>query len=117
MTANVLIVEDEWLIAEDHAAALRGADHRVVGPCSTVQAALIAIDENLVDMALLDIELRDEKSFAVAERLEERNIPFAFLSGHGTQELPPGMRDRDVLSKPLERATLIAAVERMSSRG
>lgn len=113
MPASILIVEDEWLIAEDYASTLRGAGHRVVGPCSTVKSALSAIEQNPVDAALLDMELGGEKSFPVAERLHERDIPFTFFSGHAERELPHNLRGQQVLSKPVERATLLATVARM----
>lgn len=117
MPANVLIVEDEWLIAEDHADTLRDANFAVVGPCPSVKTAMAAIETQHIDAALLDIELRGEKSYAVAEALQERKIPFAFLSGHGQQDLPAGLRDQKVLSKPVERAALLAAIGRMSRSG
>ncbi|MGN7295110.1 response regulator [Rhizobium sp. SAFR-030] len=113
MPVNILIVEDEWLIAEDYAATLRDAGHEIVGPCATARAAISSIAENPVDAAFLDMDLFGEKSFPVAEELKGRNIPFVFLSGHSTRELPSGMREHQVLSKPVERAALLAAVTRM----
>jgi two-component SAPR family response regulator len=115
--ANVLIVEDEWLIAEDHAAILRAASHQVVGPCVSVAAAIKAIGENSVDLALLDIELRNEKSYPLAERLQDMNIPFAFVTGYGARDVPPAMHDHEVLPKPIGKAALLAAVDRMSAPG
>lgn len=113
MAPTVLVVEDEWLIAEDHAAMLREARHDVVGPCATVKAALSAIDDAAIDVALLDVELRGETSVAIAERLRALDIPFAFVSGQLTYELPPDLRQQPLLSKPLARTTLTAAVERL----
>lgn len=111
--ARVLVVEDEWLIAEDHAAHLREAGHLVVGPFASVEAALAAIEAEPIDAALLDIELREETSYAVADRLEERGIPFAFVSGYSEQDLPPRLSGRELIGKPVEQARLLAAVERM----
>jgi two-component SAPR family response regulator len=113
--AKVLIVEDEWLIAEDHAAVLRAASHQVVGPCASVAAAITAIGENSIDLALLDIHLRDEKSYSLAERLQEMNIPFAFVTGYGARDVPLAMRDHEVLPKPVGKAALLEAVDRMSA--
>ena len=113
MASSVLIVEDEWLIAEDHADTLRDADYQVVGPCATVSEALAAIDQNHVDAACLDVELLNERSYAIAERLQQLGIPFVFLSGHGERNLPLIMR-RQVLSKPVEPARLLAAIAAMT---
>ena len=114
MASSVLIVEDEWLIAEDHAETLREADYEVVGPCATVRDALAAIDHNHVDAACLDVELLNERSYAIAERLQQLGIPFVFLSGHDERDLPPIMRRREVLPKPVEPARLLAAVAGMT---
>lgn len=39
MTTCVLIVEDEWVIAEDHTMTLRDAGYEIVGPCASVSEA------------------------------------------------------------------------------
>lgn len=78
-----------------------------------MNAAISTIGEQPIDAALLDIELMSERSYEVAERLQDLHIPFTFLSGHTVRELPPKMRDRPVLTKPVERALLLAAVQRM----
>ncbi len=112
-TLCVLIVEDEWLVAQDHAGNLRGLGHDVVGPCATVAAALAAIHAQRVDAALLDVELRNEKSYAVAEELARRGIPFTFVSGHAVVDLPAAMRDQPLLAKPVDVSSLTRAVDRM----
>jgi DNA-binding response OmpR family regulator len=113
MPASILIVEDEWLIAEDYVSVLRDAGHAIVGPCRSVKAAIAAMRRERIDAALLDMDLGGEKSFPVADRLKEIDVPFTFLSGHDTLELPLSPRDQIVLSKPVQRATLLAAVTRM----
>jgi len=113
VSSSVLIVEDEWLIAEDHAETLRDADYQVVGPFASVGEALAAIELNRIDAACLDVELRNERSYAVAERLQQLGIPFVFLSGHDERSLPPAMRGLPVLSKPVEPKRLLSAVAGM----
>jgi CheY-like chemotaxis protein len=112
-SAHVLVLEDEWLIAEDHALSLRRAGHHVVGPCATVEQALQAIAEKRVDVALLDIELRNERSYEVALQLQRMHIPFAFLSGHNGKDLPVALRDEQVLGKPMEPASLLRAIDHL----
>lgn len=114
-TLWVLIVEDEWLVAQHHASHLRDLGHQIVGPCATVAAALAAIDEQRVDAALLDVELRTEKSYPVAAELARRGIPFTFVSGHADIDLPAALRDRPLLSKPVDVAALARAVDRMGT--
>ena len=109
MALNVLVVEDEWVVAMDHAETLRGADFEVVGPCGTVEEALSAIEANHVDAALLDLQLRDGKSYPIAERLRQLGIPFVFLSGYDERVLPASMRGSRMLLKPVERGGLLEA--------
>jgi CheY-like chemotaxis protein len=111
---SVLIVEDEWLIADDYATTLSDAGCLVVGPCASVRAALVAISQHSIQAALLDVELLEERSFPVAERLRELGIPFVFVTGHAARELPRALRGSEVLSKPVEPATLLAVVNRMT---
>ncbi|WEX76159.1 response regulator [Sinorhizobium numidicum] len=111
--ARVLIVEDEWLIAEDHAASLREAGYQVVGPVPSVKTALQAIEKQEIDLALLDIQLRNETSLPVAERLNAKGVPFAFLTGYSDEKLPPDLKDREVIPKPVDAAFLAAAVARL----
>ncbi|MDX3925557.1 MAG: response regulator [Shinella sp.] len=111
---RILVVEDEWLIAEDHAANLRRAGHHVVGPFASVKAALAAVESEEIDLALLDFELSDENSYPVAERLHQRGIPFAFLSGHTELHLPADMDGAHIIGKPIAPACLLATVDRLS---
>jgi DNA-binding response OmpR family regulator len=115
MAHSVLIVEDEWLIAEDEAETLRAAGYGIVGPCASVGAALAAIDEHKVDAAFLDVELRNERSYPVAERLSALGIPFCFVSGYEAPDLPPGVPN--ALLKPTEPNALLAAAASMTSPG
>ncbi|MDX0403580.1 response regulator [Sinorhizobium medicae] len=111
--ARILIVEDEWLIAEDHAASLREAGYVVVGPVPSVKQALQAMENQEIDLALLDIQLWKETSLPLAEHLKAKGVPFAFLSGYSDQKLPPDLSDREVIPKPVDAAFLAEAVARL----
>lgn len=83
--ADVLIVEDDPIIAidfEDRVLGLGVAGVRTVG---SVAQALGAIAKRAPDFALLDVELIRETSFAVAERLVALKIPFVFVTGYGAE--------------------------------
>lgn len=108
---RILIVEDEWLVAEDHAQTLRDCGYSVIGPCATVESALDTINQETIDAALLDVELRNEKSFAVAEALIRLGVHFAFLSGHSKHDLPEALRGEVILSKPVAPNLLVRAIE------
>jgi CheY-like chemotaxis protein len=97
----VLLVEDSLIIALDAEDVLKrlGAVH--VATAATVEQGLKAIDEAKPDLAILDVNLGDHTSFAIADRLLELGIPFLFATGYGEQaQLPEDHAERTVLQKP-----------------
>ncbi len=113
--ARILVVEDEWLLAEDHAFLLRKAGFEVVGPAASVRDALQLIDAQKVDLALLDIGLAEETSFPIAKRLDALGIPFVFLSGHFGEDHPSHFPHRQILSKPAAPDEMIAALRALAA--
>ncbi|RWO01950.1 response regulator [Mesorhizobium sp.] len=107
---RVLVVEDEWLIAEDIAACLRASGHQVIGPAPSVAAALRLIGENPVDVALLDVQLHGETSLAIAEQLKTRQIPFACLTGFGPRDVPSAFANSRFVRKPADQAAILRAL-------
>src|SRR2546423_8376010 len=83
--ADVLIVEDDPIIAIDFEDRLLGFGVTHVRSAGSVAQALAAIAARPPDFALLDVELSREKSFAVAERLAALKIPFVFITGYGAE--------------------------------
>jgi DNA-binding LytR/AlgR family response regulator len=75
---RILVVEDGRTIAEDLTFEITVKGGEVIGPVETVAAALDAIENTDVDGATLDIKLSQEMSFAVADALADRHIPFVF---------------------------------------
>src|SRR3954454_23850543 len=69
---NILIVEDQAIIALGLESAGEDANGRVIGPASTVREALTLLQTNEVDAAILD---------AVAEELIAAAIPFLISTG------------------------------------
>ncbi|MBZ9677581.1 response regulator [Mesorhizobium sp. ES1-1] len=107
---RILIVEDEWLIAEDHAEHLRRAGCEVIGPVPSVEAALDRIAREQPDSVLLDVQLNGETSFSLADTLHEKGIPFAFVTGYDDSALPLRFAKVAVLPKPTNQARLAAVV-------
>ncbi|ESY95271.1 response regulator [Mesorhizobium australicum] len=112
---RVLVVEDEWLIAEDVASDLRAAGYPVVGPVSSVAAALRLVEADKVDMALLDVQLNAETSLPIAEILLARGTPFAFVTGYGRGDLPARFRNCKFVAKPASEAAILTAVADLAS--
>jgi len=97
---DVLIVEDDPLIALDLEDVLLGMGIMAVRTAGTVATALGMITSRAPDFALLDVGLIREKSFAVAERLAGLKIPFAFVTGYGEDKIPVTFAEIPMLPKP-----------------
>ena len=89
---RILLVEDEFLLSTVLIADLQAAGYEVVGPCSTLSAATLAVQSQSFDGAILDINLRGEMVDPVAEELARRHIPFVFLSAYALVNMPDGFR-------------------------
>lgn len=98
---RVMLVEDNLIIALDADDILRRLGASEVVAEGTVVGALAAIKANAPDLAILDINLGDHNSFAIADHLDDSGIPFLFATGYGEQaKLPERHRARIVLQKP-----------------
>jgi DNA-binding response OmpR family regulator len=106
------VVEDEAIVAIDIADQLTEAGFLVVGPAPSVVKALKLIEGVGCDVAVLDVNLRDETSEPVARELRLRRTPFVFLSAVSRDYLPIGFNDEVLLSKPAQPTILIAALQR-----
>lgn len=85
----LLVVEDEYLLALDMAASLRELGATVLGPAGDIDDALDLIDQTAVlDGAILDLNLRGEMSFPVADALMQRGIPLVFATGYDKADIP-----------------------------
>jgi CheY-like chemotaxis protein len=108
---RILIVEDEYLLANDLHNALRTAGIAVLGPVPSVAAALAMIAaEAMIDAAVLDINLRGEMVFAVADALRARGVPFAFATGYDQAVVPDRFADAPRAEKPLKGRQVKAAL-------
>lgn len=107
---RVLIVEDEMIVLmaiEDMLGDL-GCD--AVIAAATINQALACIDDGAFDFATLDLNLNGDRSYAVADALAARGIPFVFSTGYSDPGISPIHRDRPVLRKPYGAIDFIQAV-------
>jgi DNA-binding response OmpR family regulator len=114
---DVLIVEDDPIIAIDFEETILGFGVKTVRTAGTVAMALDMIAERLPGFALLDVGLVREQSFAVAERLDALKIPFAFATGYGADRVPAAFADRPRLPKPCSSDALRAVLRTRSGGG
>ena len=97
---NVLIVEDEPLIAMMLEDFLDSLGHGIVGTCETVQDAMVKVEEGGFDVAIIDVHLKGEHVWPVADRLTEKGIPFIVATGGHIAPPPPEHHNVPVISKP-----------------
>jgi CheY-like chemotaxis protein len=110
---DLLLVEDDPIIALDFEDTIMGLGVKAVRTAASVARALKMIDDRAPDFALLDVGLVREKSFAIAERLAELNIPFAFVTGYAAEVvIPAEFSDRPRLPKPCSTEALAAVLRR-----
>ena len=75
LTPRILVVEDEWLIAEYLQEVLQDAGYLVSGPAARVNQALLLLEQDHPHAALLDVNLRAETSVPIARVLSEKISP------------------------------------------
>ena len=86
---KILIVEDEYLIAEDVAATLREAGASIIGPAARLSDGMrLAGDTGQIDAAVLNIDLGGVTVFPLADELRSRGIRFIFLTGYVDGQIP-----------------------------
>lgn len=110
---RALLVEDEFMIAmllESHFTAM-GVQEVVLA--MTLEEGVAAAGSEDLDFAVLDVNLDGEQSFAIAEELERRGIPFTFSTGYAREEMADRFAGRPMLPKPCCDQALRRAVGQM----
>ena len=99
---RIMVVEDEYLLADDLNDALVTAGACVLGPVPSVEQAMEMIArESEIDAAVLDVNLRGEMIFSVADALQLRGVPFVFATGYGGEIIPERYEGIAHAEKPL----------------
>jgi DNA-binding response OmpR family regulator len=97
---RVLIVEDEYLIADLIRDIVEECGCEVVGPFGTLSKAMRACRSAHADAAILDLVLHGEYAYPIAEVLALRGIPFGFATGRETAATDSGWDQQPLLGKP-----------------
>lgn len=107
---NLLIVEDEALIAMMMEDALISRGHRVVGVADTLPSALDLAGAHAIDLALCDVRLANgDSGVEVATQLAQQGIPVVYVSGNCPADAPHPLVIGCV-NKPVPVAALHATV-------
>jgi CheY-like chemotaxis protein len=109
---KVLIVEDDFLEAEDMRDAVEAVGGIVVGPALSVDTALGLLEGSLPDVALLDVLVFRMSSVSIAERLTQLHVPFVVVTAYPRERLPPPLDAGPYVRKPYWRKQLTDALGR-----
>lgn len=110
---RIMVVEDEFFIADDAARVLREAGAEIVGPYSNEVAAHARLGDQRPDAVVVDINLGEGPSFALAHALKERGIPFLFLTGYDTEIIPQPFQNIELLEKPTDYHVVVSAIGKL----
>lgn len=114
---SILIVEDEYFLAEDLRDDLTRAGAKVLQPVGNIDRARDVVRSGeRIDAAVLDINLDGEMVFPIADALRERGIPFVFATGYDRSVLPERFLDTPRVEKPFKSDRLAAVLKPLLAR-
>jgi two-component SAPR family response regulator len=93
---------------------LAGRIKKVSGEVQVAISATKKVLHEAVDFAFLDVEVTNGKTFEVAQTLERKGVPFAFVSGSPQEELPSDLRSAPFIPKPFYPAQIERALQALS---
>lgn len=112
--SHILVVEDEFFLADGLCRDLEGTGAVVVGPAPSVERALALISaEPHIHAAVLDVNLGGEMAYPVADALLSRLVPFVFTSGYDDALLERRYPEVPRCPKPAEFPAIAEVLTRL----
>jgi len=109
---TVLVVEDEFIIALDLSETVKDLGYELEGPFADNMNAIEAIENEMPDLAILDVYTADGEVYPLADKLVEAGVPIIFHSGHvPPEEVKSRYPDAQACAKPCPPDKLIDAVQ------
>ena len=108
---RVLVVEDDYFIADEICNALRAHGAEVIGPSPDVEQGRRLSRTQPIDCAVLDINLQGDLAFSLASELRQRGTPAIFATGYDDSVLPEEFHGVVRLEKPVNLRALLQAVQ------
>ena len=107
---RILVAEDEFLVGIQLEEDLRSAGCSIIGPFTTLEIATQASRRERFDLAILDVNLNGNMVYPLADELSARGVPFIFLSGYISANLPERFKQAPQIAKPHDPAALLKQV-------
>lgn len=109
-TPRILIVEDDMFVALDlETIVVQQSEAEVLAVNSVSDAERVAGD---VDMAILDIDVVDGKTYELARLLRQRHTPVIFVSASRREDVPGELNTVPFVAKPYDPAVIVREVGR-----
>ncbi|AVJ35284.1 response regulator [Stenotrophomonas sp. MYb57] len=115
---RVYVVEDNYLLALTVVEFLECAGAEVLGTTGKLGDAqrFVAENQRSIDAVILDVNLRSETSYPLAEQLVASAIPFVFTTGYDATSIDARFRDHPVCCKPFVPSSLWEMVDAVRVR-
>jgi DNA-binding response OmpR family regulator len=113
---SVLVLEDDFYLADDARYALEAAGARVVGPYGDAGDAIAEVDQRKPNCAVIDINLGRGPNFAPARALLARGVPIIFITGYDCEVIPEDLSGAVCMQKPVDGRRVVGAVEAICGR-
>ncbi len=118
MKARLLLVEDEVIVGMFMEEVLEELGFAPTHPIASLAEAMMAAERERYDGAVLDMNLRGESVYPLAELLQTQNVPFVFVTGYGRNGLDERFADVPIVQKPVTAEALAQVLfTRFGQRG
>lgn len=107
---QILVVEDESMVAMMIEDMLEDLGHKVIATSGRMPDASRLVSDASADLAILDVNLNGEETYPLADSLAARQIPFIFATGYGSSGIKPEWSGVPVLQKPFQSRELAQAI-------
>jgi len=105
---RVFVAEDEMLLAIDLCETLERAGASIIGPARSLAAARSLVQSGeVIDVALIDLNLAGESAQSVVLDLAARGVPVIIATGYNPAEIPAELRGIRVCPKPLCESVIV----------
>ncbi|MBB4366202.1 CheY-like chemotaxis protein [Bradyrhizobium sp. CIR48] len=100
---RILVVEDEYFLADDIGNALRQLGAEIAGPVGHIEDAVAMLHSGgVLDAAVLDVNIRAAPIFPIARELGARHVPFVFTTGYDKISIEAEFHDVPLWEKPID---------------
>jgi DNA-binding NtrC family response regulator len=111
---RILVVEDDWYIADAMATLLEKAGAVVIGPVATVAEAAPLLGAGAIDVAVVDLNLQGEMADDLVEKLTDRCITAVVVTAYDPDQ-SVAERAFATLRKPVAPDTLLDTLRRAAA--